>query len=108
MLHTFDHPHAPGGTAVAASDLEADAAPAVDSDLPDNEVVEEDGWTPTLTRSVPLRKEGVPAREIGRSIGGAVERVGSELLCVISSMKARTSAGSPSLLACPCEGGVWR
>lgn len=77
-----------------------------DSGFPDKEDVEDDGCTPTLTRSVPLRREGVPAREIGRSIGGAVERVGSELFWVISSMKARTSAGSPSLLACTCEGVV--
>ncbi len=52
---------------------------------------------PTLTRSVVLRGVGVPDLDDGRSRSDAAVRVGSELFCVISSRKARTSAASPGV-----------
>ena len=64
--------------------LEAD--PAFVSDEP-----------PTLTRSVLFRSVGVPDLDNGRSRSDVAGRVGSELFCVISSRKARTSAASPGV-----------
>jgi hypothetical protein len=63
-----------------------EVAPALVSDEP-----------PTLTRSVLFRSVGVPDLDNGRSRSDAVGRVGSELFCVISSRKARTSAASPGV-----------
>jgi len=57
----------------------------------------------TLTRSVLFRSDGVPDLDSGRSTSEGAGRVGSELFCVISSRKARTSAASPGLAV---TGGV--
>jgi hypothetical protein len=64
---------------------------------PDVEGSNEPG-APIRTRSVLLRRLGVPARELGRSSSPLVRGVGSALFCVISSRKASASAASPGLV----------
>ena len=97
MLHTEPHPHPPADAVPEESEGRAGEASVLslvaselavrcnEVDEADAEGSDETGPPPSLTRSVLflIVDVGVPER---------VGRVGSALFCVISSMKARTSA----------------